>query len=117
MADTDHPKEAEEFVDYVATEGQRLRYQTSGDMPLDLNIAKEVNWANGIPGREDGLEVLSHARPMVFVPNRWDVAGPYYDAWGFVLDGEKTAQEALDDAAPAIQENLDKAWEDWNSQG
>jgi multiple sugar transport system substrate-binding protein len=117
MADTDNPKEAEEFVDYVATEGQRLRYQTSGDMPLDLNIAKEVNWANGIPGREDGLEVLSHARPMVFVPNRWDVAGPYYDAWGFVLDGEKTAQEALDDAAPAIQENLDKAWEDWNSQG
>jgi multiple sugar transport system substrate-binding protein len=117
MADTDHPKEAEEFVDYVATEGQKLRYQTSGDMPLDLNIAKEVNWANGIPGREDGLEVLSHARPMVFVPNRWDVAGPYYDAWGFVLDGEKTAQEALDDAAPAIQENLDKAWEDWNSQG
>jgi multiple sugar transport system substrate-binding protein len=117
MANTEHPKEAEQFVDYVATEGQQLRFQTSGDLPLDLNIAKEVNWANGVPGREDGLEVLSHARPMVFVPNRWDVAGPYYDAWGFVLDGEKTAQEALDDAAPAIQENLDKAWEDWNSQG
>jgi len=117
MADTDHPKEAEDFVDYVATEGQKLRYQTSGDMPLDLNIAKEVDWANGVPGREDGLEVLSHARPMVFVPNRWDVAGPYYDAWGFVLDGEKTAQQALDDAAPAIQDNLDKAWDDWNNQG
>jgi len=117
MADTEHPKEAQEFVDFVATEGQKLRYQTSGDMPLDLNIAQEVNWSKGIPGREDGLEVLSHARPMVFVPNRWDVAGPYYDAWGFVLDGEKSAQEALDDAAPAMQENLDKAWDDWNSGG
>ena len=77
----------------------------------------QVDWANGVPGREDGLEILSHARPLVFVPNRWDVAGPYYDAWGFVLGGEKTAQEALDDAAPAIQENLDKAWEDWEEQG
>ena len=48
------------------------------------------------------------------MPNRWDVVGPYYDAWGFVVGGEKTAQEALDDAANgAIQENLDKAWEDW----
>ena len=72
-----------------------------------------MNWAGGIPGREDGLEVLSHARPMNFVPNRWDVAAPYYDAWGFVLEGDKTAQEALDDAAPAMQENLDREWEAW----
>jgi hypothetical protein len=61
--------------------------------------------------------VLSHARSAVFVPNRWDVIGPYYDAWGLVLGGEKTAQEALDEAQPAIQENLDKAWEVWEEQG
>ena len=71
----------------------------------------------GIPGREEGLEVLSHARPLVFVPDRWDVVGPYYDAWGFVIGGEKAAQEALDEAAPAIQENLDKAWSAWEQQG
>jgi multiple sugar transport system substrate-binding protein len=117
MADTEYPDEAEDFIAYVATEGQRIRYETEGSTPLDLQIAEDVDWAGGIPGRQDGLEVLSHARPMVFVPNRWDVAGPYYDAWGFVLGGDKTAQEALDDAAPAIQENLDKAWEDWESQG
>jgi multiple sugar transport system substrate-binding protein len=113
MADSEHPDEAKAFIAYLTTEGQQIRYQTSGDIPLDLAIADEVDWAAGIPGREDGLEVLSHARPMVFVPNRWDVVGPYYDAWGFVIGGEKTAQEALDDAAPAIQENLDKAWRDW----
>ena len=44
----------------------------------------------------------------------WDVAGPYYDAWGSVLSGDKTAQQALDDAAPAIQQNLDKAWRNWD---
>jgi multiple sugar transport system substrate-binding protein len=113
MANTEHPDEAEAFIAYVTTEGQRIRYEESGEMPLDLAIAEEVNWAQGVPGREDGLEVLSHARPLVFVPNRWDVAGPYYDAWGFVLDGAKTAQEALDDAAPAMQDNLDKEWEAW----
>lgn len=117
MADSDNPDEAMEFIAYVTTEGQRIRYETSGDIPLDLAVAEEVNWAAGVPGREDGLEVLEHSRPMVFVPNRWDVAGPYYDAWGFVLAGEKTAQQALDDAAPAIQENLDKAWRDWEAQG
>lgn len=115
MASTDHATEAKDFVAYVATEGQKVRYQTRGAVPLDLSIAKDVNWANNIPGREDGLELLSHARAMVFVPNRWDVIDPFYDAWGFVLDGDKTAQQALDDAAPAIQENLDKAWKDWDS--
>lgn len=113
MARSDNPEEAMEFIAFLTTEGQRIRYETSGDMPLDLKIAEEVNWTQGITGREDSLEVLSHARPAIFIPNRWDVIGPYYDAWGFVVSGEKTAQEALDDAAPAIQENLDRAWEVW----
>ncbi len=113
MASSDHPEESKDFIAFLTTEGQTIRYQESGDMPLNLQTAKDVDWTNGVPGREDGLEVLSHARPAVFVPNRWDVIGPYYDAWGFVIGGEKTAQEALDDANPAIQENLDKAWEDW----
>jgi hypothetical protein len=82
-------------------------------MPLNLQTAKDVNWAKGVPGREDGLEILSHARPLVFVPDRWDVAGPYYDAWDLVLGGDKTPQQAMDDATPAIQDNLDNAWRDW----
>jgi len=117
MASSDNPEEAKEFIGFLATQGQQIRYETTGDIPLDLAMADELGWAAGIPGREDGLEVLSHARPMIFVPNRWDVIGPYDDAWGFVVSGDKTAQEALDEAAPAIQENLDKAWEDWESQG
>jgi multiple sugar transport system substrate-binding protein len=115
MANSTHQQEALDFIAFLTTEGQSIRYEVSGDIPLDLAVADEVDWAGGIPGREDGLEILSHARPLVFVPNRWDVAGPYYDAWGYVLGGEKTAQEALDEAAPAIQENLDKAWRDWES--
>jgi multiple sugar transport system substrate-binding protein len=117
MADSDNPEEAKRFIAFLATQGQEIRYQVSGDIPLDLATADEVNWAGGVPGRENGLEILSHARPLVFVPNRWDVAAPYYDAWGFVIGGEKTAQDALDDAVPAIQENLDAAWDAWEESG
>jgi multiple sugar transport system substrate-binding protein len=113
MASTDHPKEAEDFIYYLATTGQQIRYDTSGDMPLDQTIA-QGQWAKGSPGRQEGLEVLSHSRPSNFVPDRWNVIGPYYDAWGFVLGGDKTVQQALSDANPAIQENLDKAWTTWN---
>jgi multiple sugar transport system substrate-binding protein len=116
MADSDNPDEALEFVAFLTTEGQRIRFETSGDIPLDLAVADELDWAGGVPGRQDGLEVLEHSRPMVFVPNRWDVAGPYYDAWGFILAGEKSVQQALDDAAPAMQENVEKAWRDWEAQ-
>ncbi len=115
MASSDHPTEAKEFIAFLATRGQELRVNVSGDMPLDLQVAEDSDWTKGVPGREDGVEVLSHASPQVFVPNRWDVAGPFWDAWGFVVGGEKTSQEALDDANPAIQENLDKAWDDWES--
>lgn len=117
MADTDHPDEALDFVAYLTTQGQYIRQEVNDDIPLDLAIAEEVDWAGDVQGRQDGLGVLSHARTAVFVPNRWDVIGPYYDAWGFVVAGDKTAQEALDEAAPAIQENLDKAWEVWNEAG
>ncbi|HEU4355212.1 MAG TPA: extracellular solute-binding protein [Actinomycetota bacterium] len=117
MASSDSPDEALDFVGYLTTEGQYMRQEINDDIPLDLAVAEEVDWAGDIPGRQDGLEVLSHARSAIWIPNRWDVIGPYYDAWGYVVGGDKTAQEALDEAAPAIQENLDKAWEVWNSQG
>jgi ABC-type glycerol-3-phosphate transport system substrate-binding protein len=114
---TEHPAEAKEFVGFVTTRGQTIREKTSGDIPLNLATAVKNNWADGVPGREEGLQVLKHARTTNFVPNRWDIIGPYYDAWGYVLGGEKSAQEALDDAQGAIQENLDKAWETWEKQG
>jgi multiple sugar transport system substrate-binding protein len=112
---SEHPEEAMEFVAYLATEGQRIRFETTGDIPLDTAVAEQVDWAGGVPGRIEGLEVLSHARPGLFIPNAWDTFGPLVDAWGFAVSGEKTAQEALSDAAPAIQENLDKAWQTWEN--
>ena len=110
---SEHQEEAKQLVTFLATEGQRLRAE-QGDFPLDATVAQETDWTNGVPGREEGLEVLPHARGAIFIPNRWDTYGPIFDAFGFVTSGDKTAQQALDDAAPAIQENLDKAWRIWD---
>jgi ABC-type glycerol-3-phosphate transport system substrate-binding protein len=113
FASSEHPEEAKLFAAFNTTEGQRIRYEISGDMPLSQDIAEEVDWASGIPGREEALEVVANARPAVFIPNRWNTVGPLYDAYGLILAGDLTAQEALDQAQPALQEELDKTWENW----
>lgn len=111
---TAHPAEAKEFVAFYATQGQRIRSQITGDVPLDLKVAKQINWAHGIPGREEGLQILPHSRPPVFVPDRWATYGPAFDAFGYITSGHKTAQQAYNDAVPAIQDNLNKAWQVWD---
>jgi multiple sugar transport system substrate-binding protein len=117
FADAENPEEAKLFVAFLATEGQRLRVEESGDLPLDTAVAEELNWAGDVPGRQDALEMLSHARQSVFVPNRWDTFGPIFDAYGLIVGGEMSAEQALSDAAPAIQDNLDVAWDVWESGG
>lgn len=116
FANAAHPKEAELFIAFQATEGQRIRVEKTGDVPVSSAVAKELNWARGIPGREEALQVLEHARPAAFVPNRWEVVGPLWDAFGYIVSKEKTAQAALDEANPLIQENLDREWAAWEKQ-
>jgi multiple sugar transport system substrate-binding protein len=117
FAGTEHPEEAKLFVAFNTTEGQRIRFEIAGDMPLSQAAADDVGWVSGIPGREEALQVVANARPAVFIPNRWDTVGPLYDAYGEIVGGDLSAQEALDQAEPALQENLDKAWKIWDDQG
>lgn len=115
--DSEHPAEAKEFIAFLATEGQKIRVEAEGDsIPLDNALAEELDWAQGIQGREEMLEILTHARPPVFIPNLYDTVGPIYDVFGLILTGERTAQEALDDIAPDIQEDLDRAWRIWDEE-
>jgi ABC-type glycerol-3-phosphate transport system substrate-binding protein len=114
FAGTEHPDEAMLFVAFNTTEGQPIRVEVTGDMPLSQAVAEEVNWANGIPGREEALQVVANARPAVFIPNRWDTVGPLYDAFAQIAGGDLSAQEALDKAEPALQSDLDSAWASWD---
>jgi multiple sugar transport system substrate-binding protein len=117
LASSEHPKEAEEFLAFLTTRGQRIAYTHGGSIPIDNIVARQINWAQGIPGREDALKVLVHSTPPVFLPpTGGDVWGPYYDAWNYMISGQKSTRQALEDAIPAIQQNLDKAWQIWNNK-
>lgn len=115
FAGSKHQEEAKKFIAFQTTEGQRLRVSLTGDMPISSKIAEETNWTKGIKGREEALQVVVHARPAVFIPNRWDTIGAVWEAFDAIVGG-KSAQQALDDAAPKVQQDLDKAWKDWDKQ-
>jgi ABC-type glycerol-3-phosphate transport system substrate-binding protein len=84
-------------------------------MPLNNTIADEENWAGDSTGRAEALQVIKLARPNVFLPaNVFSIDGPLWDEFSLIIDGEKTAQQALDEAAPDMQSSLDRAWSTWD---
>jgi multiple sugar transport system substrate-binding protein len=106
--------EAMEFVAFVGTEGNRLRAERGDALPLDLDVAEETDWAAASEGRAEAEEVVRLARPGVYVPGYWDVTDPLWDAFALIVEGDRTAQEALDEAAPDMQQTLDRDWETWD---
>jgi multiple sugar transport system substrate-binding protein len=107
-----HPQEALEFIAYMATDGNALRVDF-GSYPLNNKVALEKNWAGNSQGRKEAMQAIGLARGTVWVPSFWDHGEG--DAFGYMVDGSKTAKQALDDAAKGAQEELDKAWEAWDN--
>jgi multiple sugar transport system substrate-binding protein len=108
---------AKKFIAFQTTEGQKLRVKELGDLPVDSKVADELNWAGDSKGRKEALEILNEARPNVAVPNRWEVVGPLFDSLGPIVNGDKSAADALNEAAPKIQRNLDAEWKKWEKTG
>ena len=97
----------------MGSEGNTLR-SLAGNIPLDTSVAEETNWAGDSPGRDDILEVVKLARPGIFLPaNIFSLDSALWDSFGLIIEENQTAKEALDEAAPAMQETLDRAWETW----
>jgi multiple sugar transport system substrate-binding protein len=110
-----HPDEAKLFVTFLGTEGNRLRTEVTGDLPLNMRLAEELNWAGDSEGRQEVLAAVQTARPVLFIPDFWDVIGPIGEGFdGLMLEDGLSAQEAFDEIAPLIQENLDAAWATWD---
>ena len=114
MAKSPHVKQDEQLVAFLTTYGQRIAARL-GNLPLSMAVAKQVNFAHGVPGREEGLQVLQHSRPPVFIPNQWTTYGPAFNAFGSIVSGAN-AQTALNNAAAATQQNLAKQWAIWEQK-
>jgi multiple sugar transport system substrate-binding protein len=110
---SENPEAAKEFIAFLSTEGNRLRAEKADALPLDSTVAAETDWAGQSEGRLEALEVVKLARDETFVPGFWDVTNPLWDSFALIVEDELTAQEALDEAAPKMQESLDRAWQTW----
>ena len=105
-----------EFIAFLATEGQRLRVEVTGEPPLNSAAAEESGWAEqgNAEAREQFLQVIGRAGSGNFVPGYWDVVSPLEDAFNLIVEGEGTASEVLDEVAPRMQDSLDQNWETWD---
>ena len=64
FVESPHPKQALEFVKFLATDAQRLRPTVSSDPPLNMKVAEEINWGADDPIKQQYLEVLKQAKPQ-----------------------------------------------------
>ena len=113
FAGSENPEAAKEFIAFLSTEGNRLRSERADALPLDSTVAEETDWAGQSEGRRETLEVVKLSQDEAFVPGFWEVTTPLWDAFALIVEGEMTAQEALDDVAPKMQDSLDRAWQTW----
>ena len=111
-----NPDAAALFVAFWGSEGSQLRMQVTGDLPLNLKLAADMNWAGDSEGRQNVLDAVKVSTPRVFIPLMEDVFPPLDEAfYTNMLEDGMSAQDALDQAAPLMQQNLDQAWNTWNS--
>ncbi len=107
------PDEAKLFATFLGTTGNQLRLDITGDLPLNLTLADD--WAGDHEGRQEVLAAVQQARPALFIPDFWGVLDPINEAFdGLMMIDGFPAQDAFDEMAPTVQENLDDAWETWD---
>lgn len=113
-----HPEEAMKFLQFIATDAQRIRAEISSDPPLSMALAEELEWGRGDPVKEQYLTVLQQAKPQVFVPELPEGAFDEDEVYRqMTVGGATDAAPILDAAAAATQPLLDEAWQEWERLG
>ncbi|PNR92519.1 ABC transporter substrate-binding protein [Petrotoga sp. 9PWA.NaAc.5.4] len=101
-----HPKEAAEFIHYMATEGQIKYAVDTAHLPTIKEAIPE--FVENYPEQKlfaDLLTVAKSRPPLPVGALLWD---ELVDARNYVLYGEKDAATALKDAQDKVQSELDK---------
>jgi multiple sugar transport system substrate-binding protein len=107
-----HPDAA---LQLMATDGQRVQMEVTPDPPLSTVVAEEADYGQDDPIKQDFLQVLENARPLVFTPPGVETWDPVEVMRLLTIEGETDAQAILDEMAAASQEELDAAWERWDT--
>jgi len=116
--DSKNKDAALKFLQFIATDAQRIRVETSSDPPLSTKVATELNYGQGDPVKQDYLKVLQQAKRQIFIPplpeGAWDPVEIYRR---MTAEGETDAKPLLDEAATTTQPLLDQAWQEWEKLG
>jgi multiple sugar transport system substrate-binding protein len=117
-----HPEEALRFLEFMATDAQVIRAETSADPPLSMAVAEEIAWGQGDPITQEYLTVLQQGKAQVFVPDTLIPLGLFPHTEDEIYrrlttGGETDARAILDEQAAATQPALDAAWEEWERLG
>ena len=122
FTNSQHPEEALTFLEFMATDAQYIRAETSADPPLSQAVAEEIEWGQGDPITEDYLAVLQQGKAQVYVPASYIPVGIYPHTEDEIYrrlttGGETDAKAILDAEAAAAQPALDQAWVEWDRLG
>jgi multiple sugar transport system substrate-binding protein len=115
FTESPHPEDALAFLEFVATEGQRVQMEATPDPPLSVTIAEEEGYGDDDPIKAEFLQVLENARAGVFVPpgeENWD---PAEVLRLLTVEGQTDAQPILDEMAAAAQADLETVWARWET--
>jgi multiple sugar transport system substrate-binding protein len=122
FTNSQHPEEALAFLEFIATDAQYIRAETSADPPLSQSVAEEIEWGQGDPIREDYLAVLQQGKAQVYYPGSYIPIDNYPHTEDEIYrrlttGGETDAKAILDAEAEAAQPALDAAWAEWERLG
>lgn len=103
------------FLQFVATDGQRIRAEVTSDPPFSTKVARELNWGEGDSLLQQYLQVLQAAKPQVFVPPLPEDAYNAAEIYRLLtVEGQTDAKPLLDSEAEKTQPLLEQAWQDWD---
>lgn len=115
FTESPHPEDALLFLEFVATEAQRVQMAETPDPPLSTVVAEEAGYGDGDPIKADFLRVLENARAGVFTPPGEDFWDPAEVLRLLTVEGQQDAQPILDEMAAQAQAALDLVWERWET--
>jgi multiple sugar transport system substrate-binding protein len=115
FVDSRHAEDALLFLEFIATEGQRIQMAETPDPPLSTAVAIEAGYGEGDPVKQEFLRVLENARPLPFSPPGEESWDPAEVMRLLTIEGQTDAQAILDAMATAADARLEELWERWDT--
>ena len=80
---------------------------------MSKKIQEEMNWAADKEDAEEILTMLDLLPDRPFTPRHGPIIEPLHTFWTRITEGGEELEPAMHEMAEEVQENLDRAWEEW----